>query len=322
MKLNKWFYGAMALGMLAACSEDNIAPDYIGDNKGEGGGISATGYLAVEIKLPQESASTRAEENDQFADGTPEEYKVNDARIILFKGTKDGSEMNAKFYRSQVLKKPFFDNLPTDDQITSSYLAAIEVKTTPESNDNFWAMVLINTGDRLGIVDGTDTNADNSTSNTITIDGHKFTEASTFRDFLNTTITCDIFDGSHENGYSNFLMANAPLSTAKGGTYDIADKANLKADNIFYLTNLGSSVYPTMEEAKNNVAGCVYVERVASKVTAKLGENPFQIKIYSGKRGEDGNPTDVTDQYEISATVKYTLTNTNNVSYLVRNVDF
>ncbi len=118
MELKKWIYGAAALAVLAGCSDREIAPENVTD-KVEGGGVSATGYLAVEIKLPQETSSTRSEENDQFDDGTPEEYKVTDARIILFKGTADpnkplSGEMNAKFYRSQVLKKPFFDNIPTN----------------------------------------------------------------------------------------------------------------------------------------------------------------------------------------------------------------
>ena len=325
MKLTKWFLGAMALCLTTACSDNDLASK--GENGQDDGGLSSTGYIAVEIKLPQETGATRADgekpggENDNYADGEATEYAVENAMIVLFKGSKESGEKNAKFYRAQDLKKPFFNNAPEDDGISSSYMAAIEVMTPPTESENLWALVIINRNGDSTKVNEPDADGNNS----VTIGNKVFTTANTFADVLNQTTSSSFLVKTGEGDksvYRKFFMTNAPLSTAKGG-FD-ADPSLLKPEAIRYLTDLGNKVYATPDEAKQNVSGCVYVERAVAKVTykdGKLAANAIQLKFH--KMDQDGNPVEYApEEYSIDANVTYALTNTNKTSYVVRNVEF
>ncbi len=53
MKLKQWLYGATALAMLAACSDKDFGPES-GSGEHNGNGDPVSGYLAVQINLPQE----------------------------------------------------------------------------------------------------------------------------------------------------------------------------------------------------------------------------------------------------------------------------
>ena len=310
----------MALGLVTACSDNDLAPK---DNNGSGSDFSATGYLAVEIKLPQETSATRdGGPNDNYSDGTANEYRVDNAMIVLFKGKAGEGEKNAKFYRAQDLKKPFFDNSPEDDNITSSYMAAIEVLSEPKEDENIWALVVINRNGTSTKVNDPDENGNSS----VTIGNHVFTSENTFADVLAQITEFSFLESKGEGDartYSKFFMANAPLSVAKGGN-DVNDAAALNSGSIRYLTNLGNKVYATPDEAKQNVSGCIYVERAVAKVTYKDGKlDPNAIKLKFHKMDADGNPVEYADdEIIVDADVTYALTNTNNTSYVVRNVEF
>ncbi len=316
MKLNKWLYGVTALAMLAACSDKDIAPGGGEDemNPGEVG----SGYLAVQINLPQD-AGTRAPVaggNDNFDDGTPNEYNVDNAMIIIFKG-KD--EKSAKFCKAQDLKRPWFTNKEDENkQITSSYLAAVKVndltQTEIKNKETYWGLVILNrNGSTTGIT--TDETADvlENTSE-VKIGGVKIDSSKTFQDVLNIVTTNSFLSvaGTGDNAvYNNFFMTNAPLSTVAGG----GSSTQPAAGDIHYLVDLGQATYATIEEARNNVENCIYVERAVAKVTC-ANEGKYTFKLY------DENGELVADSYKVKATVKYALTNTNKKSYVVRNVDF
>ena len=306
MKLKQWLYGATALAMLAACSDKDIAPDSGGvENNGKGDPVS--GYLAVEIKLPQETTTRGV--NDEFNDGTSNEYQVDNAMIVLFKGT---SEKTATFYKAQDLKKPFFTNMPEHDQITSSYLAAIQVTKASGDNDNFYGLVILNRNGTTTSV----TEPDENGKETVQIGGVSFTAGSQFSAILNA-ITENSFlevtgDTPDTKEYSKFFMTNAPLSTVPGGG---AINSGIGKDKIQYLVNLGKDTYPTIDEAKNNIKSCIYVERAVAKVTCTRATNAFQLTFIDGTGAEINDLT-------VDATVRYALTNTNKKSYVVRNVEF
>ncbi|MDE6296691.1 MAG: Mfa1 fimbrilin C-terminal domain-containing protein [Muribaculaceae bacterium] len=320
MKLYKWLYGAMALTMLGACSDNDLIPD---NNQEPGGGSSnaVAGYMAVEIKLPQTSnGGTRAEDtgamNDNFADGTANEYDVDNALIVLFKGKKSEGEKAAHFYRAQELKKPFFTNLPEDDNISASYIAAIEVKTQPGTDDNIWAMVILNRNEgTTNIGTTTPTNPEEEGEEYLKIGENTFNKSNTFADVLAAKTTNPLVkvetQANNVKKYSKFFMTNAPMS-------DQAGNMPLTDANIHYLTDLGNTIYDTPDEAKTNVSGCIYVERAVAKFTCQSFD---QSKIDLTIIDEDGNEID-TSKWKISASVKYAVTNTPNESYVVRNVDF
>ncbi len=306
MKLNKWLYGVTALAMLAACSDKDIAPGTNGSDEIAGNGEAMDGYLAVQINLPQETGTRGV--NDNFDDGTANEYQVDNAMIILFKGT---NEKTAKFYKAQDLKKPFFFNMDENDGITSSYLAAIQVSKTAGDTDSFWGLVILNRNEETtNVVEPTEGGA-----NQVMIAGVTFSTSDTFEKILNSTTTNSFLTVTGTTNdtkeYSKFFMANAPLSEKRGGTDDPGDGKS----TIHYLTNLGTQTYPTIDEAKNNVKNCIYVERAVAKVTCQKEEDAFQLKIV------DGNGNTI-EGLTIDGTVRYALTNTNKSSYVVRNVEF
>ncbi|MDE6697454.1 MAG: fimbria major subunit [Muribaculaceae bacterium] len=312
MKLNKWLYGAAALAMLAACSDKDIAPNGGGDEGISGNGEAMDGYLAVQINLPQETG-TRAP-NDVFDDGTANEYQVDNAMIIVFKGA---DEKTAKFYKAQDLKKPFFTNMPENDGITSSYQAAIQVSKTAGDTDSFWGLVILNRN-----TDTTDVGVaeEEEGPNSVMIAGQSFSTDSKFEDILKAMTSNSFLTVTGTNNdtkeYSNFFMTNAPLSENRGGTDNPGTGKTADGKNtIHYLVNLGKDTYPTIDEAKKNITTCIYVERAVAKVTCSQGEDPFKLEFY------DGNGNKIND-LKVDATIRYALTNTNKKSYVIRNVEF
>ncbi len=120
----KDFKNYLALGVLSlflsACTSDNI-PDNSGQITFEG-----DGYLAIDIKLPTQSGTTRA--NDIYDDGLVQEYDVKDGCLLIFKGT---DEMTAEFQAAYQL--PSFngnneDSGTVNDNITTSYKKAVKVE--------------------------------------------------------------------------------------------------------------------------------------------------------------------------------------------------
>lgn len=91
MKKVKLFSFALAALMLGACSsEDGI------DNGGQGTVLPGEkGYISLAINLPT-TPSTRA--NDDFDDGLEAEYKVNDATLLIFNGTDEGTAVFSGAY--------------------------------------------------------------------------------------------------------------------------------------------------------------------------------------------------------------------------------
>lgn len=339
MKLNKWIYGVMALAMLASCSDKDISGSG-GENNGNEAGEIASGYIAVQINLPQETG-TRADDgvnhegiNDAYKDGVGYEYQIDDALIILFKASsaEGATEKDATYYGAREMSQTFFTNGPADDNITSSWLVAIPVEKEPEQN--IYAMAVLNrnkdtfkleTDGNLTIA-GSSVKKDETTLETML-------EIQTTNNFITETKT------GGKYAFSHFFMTNAPLSTAIGGSGATETALNANPAPIQYLTNLGKKVYSSETEAKQNVSGCVYVERAVAKVTylnnafdqSAIKFKPKASEITTGmseyeKSGftvmsVDGNGNNVKITATISANVSYALSHTNKKSYVVRNVE-
>lgn len=74
--------------MLGSCSSSD---DLNGGGNNTGSNQSGDGYVAFNINLPSQSgSSSRAgSDNDQFDDGTPNEYDVKDATLLIFEGSTE-----------------------------------------------------------------------------------------------------------------------------------------------------------------------------------------------------------------------------------------
>lgn len=135
MKKVKLFSFALAALMLGACSsEDGI------DNGGQGTVLPGEkGYISLAINLPT-TPSTRA--NDNFDDGLPVEYAVNNATLLIFEGTDEASAKFAGGYDLGTITPN-----TVGGNITSTFKVTKEIKKPV--NGDLYALVVVNRGDVL-----------------------------------------------------------------------------------------------------------------------------------------------------------------------------
>lgn len=280
MKKYKFFALAFAALTLGACSNDDIVDQQGGStvNPGE------QGYISVALNLPTQPTS-RA--NDVYDDGLPVEYKVNDATLLLFKGTSEALATFAGAYELDVTG--FADKAPADDNITSTATLVREItKPSTTGNENIYALVVVNDNGKLTVA-----------NETASLDGQALT-GKTYSDFAEQVLTTN----ADELTADGFFMSNAPLSNVSGGTTataaptaTVTTLAVIDPDNI----------YPTIAEASSNPAANIYVERAVAKVT---------VNATDAATVTDGNPK--LAGYEVEG---WTFNVANTKTYAVRNVE-
>lgn len=277
MKKVKLFSFALAALMLGACSSEDVI-----DNGGQTVLPGEKGYISLGINLPT-TPSTRATNtnNDQFADGTPIEYYVKDATLLVFEGQ---NEATATFTGAYDLGSSF---TTVGGNITSQYKVTKAIKK-PTKGD-IYALVVVNKGDVL-----------TEEAGTWTLNGTALTSETTLGTFNNTVqeITANRLYDTTENG-KGFFMTNAPLYSVPGGLLNQAPDGNLSTLTLINAEN----VYSTEAEANANPAASVYVERAVAKVSVK---------------GTNGNLTTNNNiAYDCQG---WTFDVTNKKTYLVRNM--
>lgn len=285
MKMNRLFLMALAAGMLVSCSDEATAPETsVRPSQGE------TGYIALSINMPQTSGNgTRA--NDSFDDGIPAEYQANDATLILFTGD---SESEATVKGVYDMGKP----VPQAEggNITVKYNTVQQITNPASGTEKLYAMVVLNNS---GLIKVSGTDGAESTLN-----GQKMTSMN-FTHFTAATANYLLTDANlsaiaNVSG-SNFLMSNAPLSTAVGGS---TAPSNPIINTLVEVNQ--NNIYPSKSAAQNGEATTITVERAVAKVTVKNGA--------TGATADDKKIT----SFNIDG---WTLCNTNKKSYFTRNVD-
>ena len=229
MRIKHFFGLAVLAAMTASCSSNNDL--VVGGGNGSGENETGASYASFTINLPTTSG-TRADGDLTFEDGNTNEYKVNDATLLIFKKGSTEKEGDYTFVESAELGSMAPWKGSSETGVTTH--AKITAKLgNVHKTDKLFALVLLN--------NGTVTNA----KVTLPEDGDKFST-------WNAKAT-DKF-ATTENG---FYMANAPL---------------FKDNNVTTLVPIESTkIYPTEEEAAKNAATDVYVERGLAKVTLGTG---------------------------------------------------
>lgn len=239
--MKRLFLFAMAVAALSACSNSE---DVDIQSEVKAGG---EGYVGFSIQLPTTTSATRV--NDEFDDGEqkPDEYKVHNATMFIFKGS---SEANATFVNAYEMNvNTFQEKDPSNDQCTTEGIVSSKI-TKPETNsgENIYAYVMINSNDMINTTDKT-------------IDGNSY-DGITFENFSKLALS-NIGDLS--NG---MVMTNAPVASKVGGI------SNPSGATITTLTELApSKIYATQAAAEADPAGNVYMERAAVKVTVKTSSS-------------------------------------------------
>lgn len=275
-KLLTLAFAALAFG---ACSSDDVVLS-------EGNGqpewnADGTGYINVSIGLPTRTGNLSRAVNDQFSDGSSDEYAVKNVTLIFFKGTTANA---ATFVAAYDMNMSWNDD--NSDQITTVGTKVQRINSITKNNgENIYALAVVNRNN-VFTVDG----------NSLKIDGQTFNGS--FADFTAKTVSSET--DFNANG---FYMTNAVLVDKSG-------VSELSSPTTTILVDVSSDIYPTAQEAQEHPAAEIYVERGVAKV--QLTENISGDSKLSVDYA--GSNTDLT--YDIAG---WALANKNISSYLVRN---
>lgn len=285
MKIKHLFGLAVIAAMTASCSSNE---DLGTAGPGTGTNETGVGYASFTINLPTTSG-TRADANPDFQPGDANEYKVNDATLLIFKKgepTKEGEtpkEGDYTFVESAELGSmaPWKD--PNETGVTTHAKITAKLENVAKT-DGYYALVLLN--------NGTGTKAKVALPTTPTTEG----EGMKFSDWNAAANAKDI--ANYTNG---FYMANAPLFKDNKVTTLVA----INKDNI----------YPTEEQAAKGTATDIYVERGLAKVTLKTG------KAATGNTDDNYTVTGVTYKGDKVTIKNWALDVTNTKTFPIHNVD-
>lgn len=273
----------------SACSSDDVAEN----GNGSLTDFTNGGYVKMAINMPTVKSSEGAfkGKNDDYHDGTPDEYAVNNTTVIMFQGN---NENDAIFHSAYNIPNAWTPN-PVDGQISSTLQLTKKVNEAAIGS-NLYALVVVNNNGLLSV------GADHK----LTVNGSGFT--GNFTDFKNELATAaDVFGTKFSGTGEGLFMANAPLSKGTGGTAE-------SGGPVTTLVNLTTNVYPTDTEANNHPAAHIYIERGVAKVT------------FVNPKTEASFTTDAFSNGKGVATVTYTMDGwnldiTNKSSFLVRHVN-
>lgn len=281
MRIKHFFGLAVLAAMTASCSSNN---ELVNGGNGSGENESGASYASFSINLPTTSG-TRAAGAPDFTPGDENEYKVNDATLLIFKKgetTKEGEtpkEGDYTFVESAELGSMAPWQKPNPDETGVTTHAKITAKLEHvDKKGEFFALVLLNNGT------GTNTKVTVPTT-----EGMKFSEWNAAANAKNIA--------NYTNG---FYMANAPLFNKNNVTTLVAiDK---------------DKIYPTEEQAAKSAATDIYVERGLAKVTLKTG-------TAAGKKDDNYTVTGVTYKGDIVTIKNWALDVTNTKTFPIHNVD-
>lgn len=135
MKKSLLFSAVLAGLMLGSCSSsDDIA------GTSEKFSADGKGYVNVTLNLPTQPQSTSRAINDEFDHGVPDEYKVNDATLILFAGADEATATFKAAYKLDGLKKE-----AQTEQISTKLTKVQQINAIAAgSSDKIYAFVVLN----------------------------------------------------------------------------------------------------------------------------------------------------------------------------------
>lgn len=265
MKNVKNLFGmaVMATALVGCSSNDNLNP-----NANEGADKAGTAYAKFTIQLPTVSGTRTVDPNTgaDFNGGTPKEYAVNDAQLVIFEKT-GASEGDYKFVETVKIGnlEPWTDNTPnTGVTRYANITAQLKGVSIDKIGGKYYALVILNN--------------DGESKVTLPTSG----TYSAWNVAANAQGAAAFLDSS--NG---FYMSNAPLLNSGVPQTLVSIKG----------------VYSTKAEAQNKPATTVFVERGMAKVTigtASFASKPVDATsstIYSGDNVQITNWTlDVMNQ--------------------------
>lgn len=244
MKIKHLFGLAVIAAMTASCSSNE---DLGTAGTGTGTNEAGVGYATFTINLPTTSG-TRAAGDPTFDKGDANEYKVNDATLLIFK--KDATGYLFKESVDLGNMEPWTSS-STDGITTTAKLTAKITKAEVGTDKGYYALIILNN------------NSKTAAKITEPTDGQTYEVWSKDDKKANATNYL-----KHDNG---FFMANAPKYVA-GAPETLVEIKN---------------IYASKQQAENSTATTVYVERGLAKVSLASGSEKKHVDITEGNYKDD-----------------------------------
>lgn len=141
MRLKNLFGMAAMLALAASCSENELV-----ESGGTGANENGPHYATFTIKLPTTNG-TRADGKPTYDDGTADEYAVNNATLLVFRGKTGEKEADAEFVESVELgdMKPWTGVNDDPNVITTEANITAKLNNFESSyTDNYYAVIMLN----------------------------------------------------------------------------------------------------------------------------------------------------------------------------------
>ena len=244
MKIKHLFGLAVIAAMAASCSSNE---DLGTAGPGTGTNEAGVGYATFTINLPTTSG-TRAAGDPTFDKGDANEYKVNDATLLIFKKDATGYQFKESVDLGNM--EPWTSS-STDGITTTAKLTAKITKAEVGSDKGYYALIVLNNNP--------------GTNQKITYPDIDKTYEEWSKDDKKANATNYL---KHDNG---FFMANAPKYVA-GAPETLVEIKN---------------IYASKQQAENSTATTVYVERGLAKVSLASGSEKKHVDITEGNYKDD-----------------------------------
>ena len=244
MKIKHLFGLAVIAAMTASCSSNE---DLGTAGPGTGTNEAGVGYATFTINLPTTSG-TRAAGDPTFDKGDANEYKVNDATLLIFKKDATGYQFKESVDLGNM--EPWTSS-STDGITTTAKLTAKITKAEVGSDKGYYALIVLNNN--------------SGTNQKITFPDPDKTYEEWSKDDKKANATNYL---KHDNG---FFMANAPKYVA-GAPETLVEIKN---------------IYASKQQAENSTATTVYVERGLAKVSLASGSEKKHVDIKEGNYKDD-----------------------------------
>lgn len=141
MRLKNLFGMAAMLALAASCSENELV-----ESGGTGTNENGPHYATFTIKLPTTNG-TRADGEPTYDDGTADEYAVNNATLLVFRGEAGEKEADAEFVESMELgdMKPWTGVDDDPNVITTEANITAKLNNFESSyTGNYYAVIMLN----------------------------------------------------------------------------------------------------------------------------------------------------------------------------------
>lgn len=266
MNIKNLFFGVLALGMFASCSNDNLALDApdaskVFDEEGNG-------YVKIAINLPSVTGTRGIGDPGngygEFNDGDKNEYAVENAILALFDDHgNEADEMNYTLVGAYDLSLGGWTT-STETQITT-HREIVRQINAGGATGNLHAYVILNKHSFFSL-DGNVLTFNPNCSDPVGYDHKPVTcNGLTAAQFAQLTLQ----ESGRRYDANSFMMTNMPYANVPGGTINPSSQGTVVVKNFYPLNG---HIYPTEAEAQAPTAKAaeINVERVLAKVETTL----------------------------------------------------